>query len=704
MVWLVSRAGLGTGLEAVGGEKILKFCTAHPRPKSPRNRFKPGNEQGRSKSCHGLSGGPLSALGPGRMNLLGGCWMGFADHSRLGRFYLGLLVVPLLVVLAGVGESPSDRPLQRTNDRIWAPGAPVAIAVREGRATFRAPATCTGAETLVIVSALSRSPGPFPIRVEATTAPDPLPPERAAEPARFRPHTRSYRQQPIKSPPPALPPSHRDFHLMVRDGDVTASSNYLSVAGVLSAVGKRIQIYVAPEDLGQVDKELLRDLIVTFDDRIFPAAARSTGLATDVDGDGRFTILLSSWLNRLGNGRNAVDGFVRVTDLDPAFSAPFGNHCDMMYLSTRLKPGPYLRTVVAHEYMHAVVFSRKSRAARGGPVVLEEEGWLDEALAHLAEDMHGFSRANIDYRVSAFLSQPERYQLVVEDYYAADLFRSHGNRGSTYLFLRWCVDQYGPGLISALIESPLRGTANLEEATGCSFADLFRRWTVALYQGGLDQTPDSSKWGEFRSLDTRRPLERWELAGPHTVRMLAGGPAECWSAAGTTCHYVVVQAPSPGAVEIKVSGPVDAAIQVTAIPLPAGMARLQLHARSWTGADGELRLRAEIREETGQPVRLTALAWEPLVPSADPLKPGFRRGQLDSFGIAANFGTSMVSGGGPLHSPSIRLSNVHPEAGPLILKLIGTDSKGKRVAAWAQINPGPEEPSVQSQSPLAGHL
>ena len=203
-----------------------------------------------------------------------------------------------------------------------------------------------------------------------------------------------------------------------------------------------------------------------------------------------------------------------------------------------------------------------------GPVGLEEEGWLDEAIAHLAEDMHGFSRSNIDYRVSAFLSQPERYQLVVEDYYAADLFRSHGNRGSTYLFLRWCVDQFGPGLIPTLIQSPLRGTANLEAATGCSFADLFRRWTVALYERGLDPAYEASRWGAYRSVDLRTPMDDWELAGPRTARLTAGGPGIRWNVAGTSCHYVVVQASAPGAVEVKVSGPVDAEIQVTAFLCP----------------------------------------------------------------------------------------------------------------------------------------
>ena len=202
------------------------------------------------------------------------------------------------------------------------------------------------------------------------------------------------------------------------------------------------------EDLEKVSSGLIQDLIVTFDDRIHPLMARRVGTASDVDGDGRFTILLSSWLDHLGGGRYPVDGFVRVADLDPAYRSPFGNQCDMMYLNAALKAGPHMRTVVAHEYMHAVVFSQKSlRGPSGGRQFADEEGWLDEAMAHLAEDLNGFSTSNIDYRVSAFLTSPERYQLVVDDYYAADLFRSHGNRGSTYLFLRWCVDRYGPDLL-----------------------------------------------------------------------------------------------------------------------------------------------------------------------------------------------------------------------------------------------------------------
>ena len=614
--------------------------------------------------------------------------MTLPDQPQLRTWAASLLFAPLALAILAVGAGTSERQAERLVDRFWRPGVPVAVAVHDGIARFCVPAAGAGSESLVIVSSLASSPGPYAVRLNATPATEALIPEQVPEAPTHPPKLLPYLPEPLQKQPAKLPAARRDFSLMVRDGDVAIARNYVTVRGVLRAVGNHVQIYVADEDQGQVDPELLKDLVATFDDRVLPVSARSVGLASDVDGDGRFTILLSSWLARLGDGRHAVDGFVRVSDLDPAFPAPFGNRCDMMYLSTGLRPGVHLRTVLAHEYMHAVVFTRKSRRSGGaGPTSGEEEGWLDEALAHLAEDAHGFSRSNIDYRVSAFLSQPERYSLVVEDYYAADLFRSHGNRGSTYLFLRWCVDQYGPDLVPALIQSPLRGRANLEQATGSSFADLFRRWSLALYLSGLDPDPTAkaNKPYWYRSVDVRSPLEDWELAGPRTARVVAGGAAESWTTAGTTSHFGVIRASAPGAVEVTVTGPPQALLQVTAVPLPQGMARLELTARASISADGELRLRASIREQGGQPVRLTALAWEPLVPPADPHARGFRRGQLDMLGIASTFGTSALAAGGELHSRPICLEGVHPETGSLVVKMIGTDAQGHRVAAWASI-------------------
>jgi hypothetical protein len=59
---------------------------------------------------------------------------------------------------------------------------------------------------------------------------------------------------------------------------------------------------------------------------------------------------------------------------------------------------------------------------------------------------------------------------------------------------------------------------------------------------------------------------------------------------------------------------------------------------------------------------------------------------------------------GELHSEPIRLKNVHHESGPLVLKLIGSDSRGHRVAAWARINQQLGEHEDESQPPVAGRL
>jgi hypothetical protein len=586
-------------------------------------------------------------------------------RTRRARLATAAVALAVLATPGAGSGGPGGRP---DDEGPWRAGRALPIAVAGGRARFAVPTAGEGSKTLVIVSALARGAGPFPIRLSARPATSSRPPRPADDGPARAPDLAAPAVEPVPEPAVGPPAAERTFHLLVRDGDPASAGNYTAVAARLRAVGRRVQVYVDDRDAGRVGADVLRELISTFDGSVFPAAAATIGQARDVDGDGRFTVLLTGWLARLGGGRLAVDGFVRAADLDPDLSPPFGNRCDMMYLGADLRPGPHLRTVVAHEYTHAVTLSRKARAG------IDEEGWLDEALAHLVEDRHGFSRSNIDYRISAFLSAPERYRLVVPDYYAADLFRSHGNRGSTYLFLRWCADRFGPALVPALIGSPRRGVANLEAATGRSFAHLYRQWTVALALGDADPGPSDG----------------WVLAGPRTAAVSPGGRDNCWSAAGTTSHFAVVSGSPLGAVEVEVAGPPAAQLQVTAIPLPADAPRVELAVRVLPGEDSDLHIRALARERDGAAVRLSALAWEPLVPAADPRASGPRRGALDGGALAAAFGSADLPARGRLASSPIRLAGVRRGDGPLIVKLVGTDARGRRVAAWAEVDPGPE--------------
>ena len=570
-------------------------------------------------------------------------------------------------------------------------GSTLSVAVESGRASFDLKLDQPGAQALVIVSSLSQAVGPFPIQLKAqAVAEKPRPIAAAPRPSARLANLDLPTIPPIAAPTSRLPPTERTFTLMTQSGVPTSASSYRGIPARLRAVGRRVQIYVDAADLANVDVSTLRDLVNNFDGRVWPSVAERFGPAADVDGDGRFTILLTRRLSQLGDGKVRVDGFVRGADLDRRQPSPFGNRSDMMYLNANLKAGPHLRTVMAHEYAHAVTFSRKvlDQGSQGQGTIdalTEEEGWLDEALAHLVEDELDFSRSNLDYRVSAFLTQPERYRLVVEDYYTADLFRSHGNRGATYLFLRWCVDRFGPKLLDVLIRSPKRGVANLESATGLPFAELFRRWTVALYLSGLD--PKAASNADYRSLDLRGELEDWILAGPRATPITPASPPHAWTAEGTSAHYVLIGRGAPGTVRVEVQGPTDAEIQITVVPLPPGLARPELVVRPSTDADGSVRVRAKVVEAGGTPVRLGALAWERLVPVADPHASGFRHDGLDMLGIASAFGTSALPARGALRSRPILLPGVRPDDGPLVFKAVGVDSRGRRVATWAVIEP-----------------
>jgi hypothetical protein len=597
-----------------------------------------------------------------------------------------------LILSVGWADTTGPRASEANERAFWRVGKPVPIAVREGRASFRAPARTPSSEILVVVSAIAREKGPFSIQLTARSATSGAVPSLAEDGvsgcARTGAEIPAPRQAALRQPAQTEPMRERAFHILVRDGDVYSPSNYMAVPAVLRGVGRRIQVYVARADVDSVRALAVDDIINTFDNRIFPLMASRFGPAPDVDGDGRFTVLLSSWLDHLGGGRYAVDGFVRVADLDRSFRPPLGNQCDVMYLSSSLESGPYLRTVLTHEYMHAVLFGQKGRG--GGQVaggVQEEEGWLDEAIAHLAEDSCGFSTSNIDYRVSAFLAGPERYQLVVDDYYAADLFRSHGNRGSTYLFLRWCAERYGPSLLPALVHSKLRGAANLEACTGATFAGLYRGWSLDLAEERLETRGENrAACGDQIPGEIRQPRPAELARGGPRLSRLASGSVDRWTALGTTSHYAIVDGSRSGAVEIEVSGPAEAELQVTAVVLGDDRPRLDLSVVKIRGKDGEVFLRANIKERHGEPVELAEISWEPLAPGPRRRGGAVCCGRLHAGELAKSLGAATLAASGELTSEPIPLAGARQLYQPLLVKVGGTDAKGRRIWAWADLD------------------
>lgn len=291
------------------------------------------------------------------------------------------------------------------------------------------------------------------------------------------PATREDSKQPLAAP--------REFFLHVTDGELNDPKQYARIVAGNAACGTRVRVFVDQQlASGEVPQSRINELIQLLESDVLPRVESQFGPLSDIDGDGGLTVLLTPWLSRLQGGRTSIGGMVRSSDFQRDVSPPFGNRCDMLVLNSSLPGEAALRDLVSHEVTHAACISQ--RLSRETGLLRDEEDWLSEALAHLAEP--GWS--NLDHRLVAFLNEPSRSPLVVPDYYRAGLWRDPGCRGATFLFTRWCVEHHEPQLVRQLAQSTERGTRNLEHATGRKFEELFRDWTLSLASGDELASPD----------------------------------------------------------------------------------------------------------------------------------------------------------------------------------------------------------------------
>ncbi len=289
----------------------------------------------------------------------------------------------------------------------------------------------------------------------------------------------------------------REFFLHVTDGALDDSKQYARITARNVASGPRVRIFVDQQlAASEVSQSRIDELVSVLEDDVVPRVESQFGPLSDVDGDGSLAVLLTPWLSRLQGGRTSIGGMVRSSDFQRDVFPPLSNRCDMLFLNSSLPSDAALRDLLSHEVAHAACISQ--RLSRGIDTLRDEEDWLSEALAHLAEP--GWS--NLDHRLAAFLDDPSRYPLVVPDYYRAGLWRNPGCRGATYLFTRWCVGHHEPQLVRQLAQSTERGRKNFERATGRRFEELFRAWQLSLADGD-----------EFAAPDLRSVLHRLGSAG-----------------------------------------------------------------------------------------------------------------------------------------------------------------------------------------------
>ena len=429
----------------------------------------------------------------------------------------------------------------------------------------------------IIISSLANATETYEVILTAQQLPstsslpthDFQPLQRHSNKTKLRPSSIKQNQQ-IKNIKPPL--QQRTFRLHVTDGSLDDPAQYIAVPSRLVGEGKEVRVYLDQQVKQQeLAHGLVDDIIRLFDKQIVPGFAKQIGTVRDIDQDGKFTVFLTPWLGKLQGGKTSLDGFVRGSDFDPNIERPFGHQCDMMYLNTRLKPGKHLQSLIAHEFTHALLFSSRLRKVAGSFQLQYEEDWLNEAIAHLGENLQGGGWSNLDYRISRFLESPQSYPLVVDDYYHSGMWRNHGCRGATYLFLRWIVDTFGEEALPMLIQSPVNGTANLERVTKQSFAELFRCWNVSMLMS-QENHQTINLWGH---------LGRWNLAG---IAMhpwdLSLQKKDKMTIKGTTSAFVHVTGSSQSTAErIVIQAKPGTRLQVTLIRRTSHKNRLQIDSK-----------------------------------------------------------------------------------------------------------------------------
>lgn len=305
-----------------------------------------------------------------------------------------------------------------------------------------------------------------------------------------------------------------------------SASGFTNTTGIVKYVSQHAivvsDINSAPSGFGTSDFQAIGD---EFDQLIYPTDVSYFGTPTDLDNNGHIYIYYTPAVNKLTPASQAgtngyVGGFFFAGDLYPPTAAGClsSNQGEIFYL---LAPDPgalngnsfttgFVRQVtrgtVAHEFQHMI----NSGNRYASPVLQQFEAtWLDEGLAHFAEDAVGRAKAGFadNQAIGAneineldttttrafFLQNFARSKYYVERPDTTGAIVSHtsaaanlASRGAGWALVRYVADWFNTGddprtITRALVAGPDTGTVNLVKAAGVPMDTILAHFLVTLY-------------------------------------------------------------------------------------------------------------------------------------------------------------------------------------------------------------------------------
>jgi hypothetical protein len=405
--------------------------------------------------------------------------------------------------------------------------------------------------------------------------------------------------------------------------DTTVTTPFKTVDARLAYVGTNLLLYVdtltTATGFATGDLSGIGDL---FDKTLYPLDINEFGQPSDIDQNGRLIMLMTPVVNALVTSAECRDGgFIAgfFTGFDLGSTSSDSNQGEVFY-TVAPDPGGVSscahtvanieRTVPAtflHEVQHLINFSQHVIVHNASE---SEEGWLDEGLSIVAEELGSryyeqkfppptgrtnplqlFPDSSQGF-IGGLLTNSYRYLLkpdTVTVTLHSDSDLGLAWRGSVWLLARWLGDLKGEGVYQRLESTALTGTANIEAATAESFQALFADFGVALYTDSIPGLARSAipQRDRFVTRNLRQLYAAlFRAAGPSAdvprafPIVVEGIPAnQAVSASmlpGTAAYYRVDTPAGSGPVELRFAAPNGTALpaslrpQIAIMRLPPG--------------------------------------------------------------------------------------------------------------------------------------
>jgi hypothetical protein len=391
--------------------------------------------------------------------------------------------------------------------------------------------------------------------------------------------------------------------------------NFIATQATVASVSRRAILAVdtldGPPQL-LFPQAVLDSITNEFDNITYPTDSSYYNNPTDVDANGHIILLFTGQVNKLTPPNTTggfVGGFFFAGDFFPATDQGGGagsfcaqsNNAEIFYL---LSPDPTgtkfgntrsassvrqgTRGTIAHEFQHMINAGRRFQNPQ---VQAFEASWLDEALAHFAEDAvgraaRGFtdlqtlsfadlvpcntpcSQAN-DFNAFFFQNLARlTYWMVAPDKFSpmskmADT--SLATRGAAWAIVRYAADNYSKAdpraLTRALAAGPDTGLKNFLAAVKVPVDTVVKGWLVSMYADHLGIANLDAKY-QYRSYNfrsvmppvARSVLNQQTASYPLLVQSIGSGSdnISSTSRSGSGTYYRLSVTGGAGAKNVKI--------------------------------------------------------------------------------------------------------------------------------------------------------